>query len=70
MKYTEKEIQEMVKKLSSYERIINRMLLKFHNKEKKKMKGPLYEECIIHLSFSGLNMAMSLKEKKSQERIL
>lgn len=65
MKYTEKEIQEMVKKLSSYERIINRMLLKFHDIEKKKMKGPLYEECIIHLSFSGLNRAMSLKEKKS-----
>jgi hypothetical protein len=62
MKYTEKEIQEMVKKLSSYERIINRMLLKFHNMEKKKMKEPVYEECIIHLSFSGLNKAMSLKE--------
>jgi NAD kinase len=62
MKYTEKEIQEMVKKLSSYERIINRMLLKFHKMERKKMKEPFYEECVIHLSFSGLNKVMSLKD--------
>ena len=64
MKYTQKQIKEMMKKISSYERVINRMLLKFHNIEKKKMKEVMHEECIIHLSFSGLNKAVSLKDEK------
>lgn len=64
MKYTDKQIKEMVEKISSYERTINRMLLKFHKIEKQKKKEIVHEECIIHLSFSGLNKAISLKSDK------
>lgn len=67
MEYTDKEIKEMIDKIHSYERIIDRMLLKFHRMEKAKKNKVIHEECIIHLSFSGLNKACSLQDSEPKE---
>lgn len=69
MLYTETQIKEIVERLDQYEKIVKKMQLEFAKKDKRKLRNYVSrkpqkrEECIIHLSFSGLNKAISLKDK-------
>lgn len=65
MSYSKIEIDELKERLDMYERALNSMLVKFKRLEKRKVKRKrrAEDDCIIHLSFSGLNKAFSLKER-------
>ncbi|MGI6423490.1 MAG: hypothetical protein ACOX0X_02670 [Candidatus Dojkabacteria bacterium] len=53
------EVEELTKKLYNYEKTLNSILLKVNrleNRKKKKRKiVETKEECVIYLSFAGLN---------------
>lgn len=70
MRYTEKQIKEIIERLNQYESTINTLLLKLNEIEGKRRrkvdnKKVVQDECIIHLSFSGLNRSLSLKDRES-----
>lgn len=71
MSYSEVEIKVLKERLDIYESTLNSILERFNQleidssrkKTRKKVVKRDKDDCIIHLSFSGLNKAMSLKDK-------
>ncbi|MDX9739192.1 MAG: hypothetical protein RBT33_02420 [Candidatus Dojkabacteria bacterium] len=68
MAYSKIEMVQLKERLDIYEKALASMLVKFNRLEKRKVKGKskLEDDCIIHLSFSGLNRAMSIKDSKDE----
>ena len=70
MVYTEAQIKEIVERLDQYEKIVKKMQLEFAKQEKRKLRNYVSrktqkrEECIIHLSFAGLNRVIPSKQSK------
>ena len=68
MSYSKIEVVQLKERLDMYEKELATMLVKFNRLEKRKIKKKrkVEDDCIIHLSFSGLNRAMSIKDSKDE----
>lgn len=68
MAYSKIEIVQLKERLDIYEKELATMLVKYNRllKRKVKRKRKVEDDCIIHLSFSGLNRAMSIKDSKGE----
>ncbi len=68
MAYSKIEMVQLKERLDIYEKALASMLVKFNRLEKRKVKRKrkVEDDCIIHLSFSGLNRAMSIKDSKDE----
>ena len=55
------QIEQMKERLDMYEKALKSMRIRFNRLQKRKVKRRSEDDCIIHLSFSGLNKAFSLK---------
>lgn len=66
MVYPENQIKDIVERLDQYEKVIKKIQSEFANQKKRRLrnydsrKPQKREECIIHLSFAGLNKSLSL----------
>ena len=72
MVYTETQIKEIVERLDQYEKIVKEIQLEFTKIGKRKRRNFVNrkvqkrEECIIHLSFAGLNRVIPLKDSSDK----